>query len=48
MFNFTTQTVYNAIATTGANKNLWVAAQGKKPALRVGNTRFDKDLILDI
>ena len=48
MFNFTTQTVYNAIAATGANKNLWVAAAGKTPALRVGNTRFDKDLILDI
>ena len=48
MFNFTTQTVYNAINTTGANKNMWVAAQGKKPSLRIGNTRFDKDLILDI
>lgn len=48
MFNFTTQTVYNAIATTGANKNMWVAASGKKPALRIGNTRFDKDDILDI
>lgn len=48
MFNFTTQTIYNAINTTGVNKNLWVAATGKTPALRIGNTRFDKDLILDI
>ena len=48
MFNFTTQTVYNAIATSGANKNMWVASNSKKPALRIGNTRFDKDDILDI
>ena len=48
MFNFTTQSVYNAIATTGANKNMWVASASKKPALRIGNTRFDKDYILDI
>ena len=48
MFNFTTQTVYNAIATTGAHKNMWVAASGRKPSLRIGNTRFDKDDILDI
>lgn len=48
MFNFTTQTVYNAIATTGANKNMWVASNSKKPSLRIGNTRFDKADILDI
>lgn len=48
MFNFTTQSVYNTIATSGANKNMWVAADSKKPALRIGNTRFDKDYILDI
>ena len=48
MFNFTTQSVYNAIATTGANKNMWVAANSKKPALRIGNTRFDKADILDV
>lgn len=48
MFNFTTQTVYNAIETTGANKNMWVASNSKKPALRIGNTRFDADDILDI
>ena len=48
MFNFTTQTVYNQISTTGANQNLWVASAGKKPALRIGNTRFDKADILDV
>lgn len=48
MFNFTTQTVYNNIATTGADKNMYVATNPKKPALRIGNTRFDKDDILDI
>ena len=48
MFNFTTQTIYNSIATSGANKNMWVAANSKKPALRIGNTRFDADDILDI
>lgn len=47
MFNFTTQTVYNNISTTGANKNMWVVS-GKKPALRIGNTRFDQNQILDI
>lgn len=48
MFNFTTQSVYNQISTTGANKNMWVASNSKKPALRIGNTRFDKENILDI
>ncbi len=49
MFNFTTQTVYNSIvATEGAkDRNLWVVT-GKKPALRIGNTRFDADDVLDI
>ena len=47
MFNFTTQTVYNAISTTGPNKNMWVVT-GKKPALRIGNTRFDAADVLDI
>ena len=47
MFNFTTQTVYNSIATSGANKNMWVVT-GKKPALRIGNTRFDAADVLDI
>lgn len=48
MFNFTTQTVYNQISTTGANKNMYVAANSKVPALRIGNTRFDAADILDI
>lgn len=49
MFNFTTQTVYNSIvATEGAkDRNLWVVS-GKKPALRIGNTRFDAADVLDI
>jgi hypothetical protein len=48
MFNFTTQTVYNTISTSGANKNMWVSANSKKPALRIGNTRFDAADVLDI
>jgi hypothetical protein len=41
MFNFTTQTVYNEIKTTaGAGRNVWLS-DGAKPALRIGNTRFD-------
>ena len=40
MFNFTTQTVYNNID----DKNMWINT-GKKPALRIGNTRFDADII---
>ena len=48
MFNFTTQTVYNSFKkTAGAGQNVWVSASDK-PALRVGNTRFDKEDILDI
>lgn len=47
MFNFTTQTVYNQISTTGANKNMYVVT-GKKPGLRIGNTRFDQADVLDI
>jgi hypothetical protein len=27
---------------------MWVASNSKKPALRIGNTRFDKENILDI
>lgn len=42
MFNFTTQTVYNQISTSGANKNLIDnSGNGKTPSLRIGNTRFD-------
>lgn len=48
MFNFTTQTVYNHISTSGANKNMYVAANAAVPAIRIGNTRFDKNSILDI
>lgn len=48
MFNFTTQTVYNYISDEGANRNLWVADDPKKPAVRLGNTRFDKEDVLDI
>lgn len=43
MFNFTTQTVYNQISTSGANKNLYVATSPKKPAVRIGNTRFNAE-----
>ena len=57
MFNFTTQTVYNSIqsATVAAKgdrvpagANLIVSTVGKQPSLRIGNTRFDADSILDI
>ena len=48
MFNFTTQTVYNQISTSGANKNMWVASNSKKPSLRIGNTRFEAADIEDI
>jgi hypothetical protein len=58
MFNFTTQTVYNSIqsATVAAKgdrvpagANLIVnTVAGTKPSLRIGNTRFDADSILDI
>ena len=41
MFNFTTQTVYNNID----DKNMWISTGNKKPALRIGNTRFDADII---
>lgn len=48
MFNFTTQTVYNQINTSGANKNMYVASNSAVPALRIGNTRFNAADILDI
>lgn len=46
MFNFTTQTIFNQISTTGAKKNLIDnSANSKTPSLRIGNTRFDaKDI----
>ena len=48
MFNFTTQTIYNQISTSGANKNMYVATNSEVPALRIGNTRFDAADILDV
>ena len=49
MFNFTTQTVYNFINDSQGDpkRNLWVSG-GPKPALRIGNTRFDAADILDV
>lgn len=48
MFNFTTQSVYNEIKTdAGAGRNVWISG-GAKPALRIGNTRFDADSIESI
>lgn len=42
MFNFTTQTVFNQISTSGAHKNLIDnSGASKTPSLRIGNTRFD-------
>lgn len=49
MFNFTTQTVYNQISTTGAKKNLIDnSGASKTPSLRIGNTRFDAATITSI
>lgn len=51
MFNFTTQTVYNYINDTEGDpkRNLWVVEEeGVKPSVRIGNTRFDKEDVLDI
>jgi len=49
MFNFTTQSVYNSINTTGANKNLVDnISNSKTPSLRIGNTRFDAATITSI
>lgn len=47
MFNFTTQTVYNNIATSGTDQNVWISENGK-PEVRIGNTRFNKDNVLSI
>ena len=42
MFNFTTQTIFNQISTSGAKKNLIDnSGNSKVPSLRIGNTRFD-------
>lgn len=49
MFSFTTQTVYNQISTSGAQKNLIDnSAASKTPSLRIGNTRFDAATITSI
>lgn len=42
MFNFTTQTVFNEINTSGPKTNLIDhSGDSKVPSLRIGNTRFD-------
>ena len=49
MFNFTTQTVFNQISTSGAHKNLIDnSGDSKTPSLRIGNTRFDAASISSI
>lgn len=49
MFNFTTQTVFNQISTSGAKKNLIDnSGNSKTPSLRIGNTRFDAATISSI
>ena len=58
MFNFTTQTIFNSIIlTTEADVrdkkapkgyNIITKSGAKGPELRIGNTRFDKDNVLDI
>lgn len=57
MFNFTTQTVYNSVEVktltandrTVGKANVIINPSGKRgPELRIGNTRFNKDNVLDI
>ena len=58
MFNFTTQTVFNNVVTTTENAvrskiapkgyNLITKNTAKGPELRIGNTRFNKNNVLDI
>lgn len=57
MFNFTTQTVFNTVvkATTAEVRakskpgyNVIVAGEDENPEVRIGNTRFNKDNVLDI
>lgn len=52
MFNFTTQTVYNYINDVEGDpkRNLWIVAQNsdEKPEIRIGNTRFNVEDILDV
>lgn len=58
MFNFTTQTVFNSIVTATVDKikaktadpnyNVIIGGTDDKPELRIGNTRFNKENVLDI
>lgn len=58
MFNFTTQTIFNSIITTTESDvrskkapkgfNLVTKTGTNGPELRIGNTRFNKDNVLDI
>lgn len=58
MFNFTTQTIFNSIIKTTENDvrdkkapkgyNIILKDGAKGPELRIGNTRFNKDNVLDI
>lgn len=57
MFNFTTQTIYNkvVVATDAQVKakaikgyNIITGTDSNKPELRIGNTRFNKEDVLDI
>ena len=58
MFNFTTQTIFNSIVKTTENAvrektapkgyNLILKDDANGPELRIGNTRFNKDNVLDI
>lgn len=58
MFNFTTQTIFNSIIKTTENDirdkkapkgyNIILKDSAKGPELRIGNTRFNKDNVLDI
>lgn len=58
MFNFTTQTVFNSIVpateaevrakTATKGYNLITGGTSSSPELRIGNTRFNKDNVIDI
>ena len=58
MFNFTTQTIFNSIIKTTENDirdkkapkgyNIILKDGAKGPELRIGNTRFNAENVLDI
>lgn len=58
MFNFTTQTVYNTLKFATVDEirqkkaekgyNIVIGGTDESPELRIGNTRFNKDTVLDI